>query len=91
MNTYRQTIKDLKTSGSYAKSDDPARKNNVYHVDCWIHAHYCVDVESDSWEEAVQLVEMNRGTPRADLSGLDVGDSGITGVEDPSGVFHYTE
>lgn len=62
-----------------------------YTVDRWIHAHYISTVEADSFEEAKDLCECGCDETDVNFDGLDIGNSGITCIEDENGKEYWCE
>ena len=68
-----------------------AKKKNTFKVNCWIHAHYTVEVEAKDMNEAVSIAESGGGRSQVNFRGLAIGDSGVTSVELPNGKTKYLE
>lgn len=62
-----------------------------YYIDEWIHAHYVVEVEADSFEEAKEIAEHDGGKTNVNFDGLDIGDGGISCITDENGKEYWCE
>lgn len=58
-----------------------------YAVDKWIHAHYIVEIEADSFEDAKWLAENyeTENESKLTINDFDIGDGGITCITDENG------
>lgn len=64
-----------------------------YTVDKWIHAHYTVEVEADSFEEAELMADCECGEQEMEITfnDLDIGDGGISCITDENGKEYWCE
>ena len=63
-----------------------------YTVDKWIHAHYVVEVEADSFEEAIIEADCTRDQEdKITINDLDIGDGGISCITDENGEEYWCE
>lgn len=95
--THKVTLLDgSKSSVTYfcvrqVPAKKPVAKKNTFKVNCWIHAHYTVEVEAKDMDEAVSIAESGGGRSQVNFRGLAIGDSGVTSVELPNGKTEYLE
>lgn len=63
-----------------------------YTVDKWIHAHYTVEVEADSFVEAEREADFTEDQEnKLTFDDLSIGDGGISCITDENGKEYWCE